>query len=428
MEYLNFQFNKKNMNNIFFILMGIFLVLSIPSSIIGTGVVNSTIVLFDLLFLLYLLLNIKNFEFNKKELKFLYVLILILILNCLFSSNLEYSLLRSLSILKITIFILGSVFIIIHNTKIHKYFLLCLFISVIFVSSDSFYQFIFTKDIFGFEKAPEVLGGRLTGPFKEEYIPGSFISKLTFLSLIYLLTFKIKNFFKFLTLAFLLAITILTKERMASLMLIFSSSFYLMFYSKNIKRNFIILIISLLTIFSIIYSNKNFNNRFIKTTLSQMGLSDYTTSHNKGGSIFDSDYGAHFLTGIEIFKDNFLFGSGLKTFRSNCGLKKYESIKSTSVDNRCTTHPHNFYLEVLSETGIIGFAFFIYLIFILLKSLFYINDRELRILSFSILILLFWPIKTSGSIFSSWNGFLYALNVIYLLYFTKSCLIFKKKK
>ena len=53
-----------------------------------------------------------------------------------------------------------------------------------------------------------------------------------------------------------------------------------------------------------------------------------------------------------MFKDNFLFGVGLKNFRHACKDKKY-FISELS----CSTHPHNTYIQLASELGIIGLSF-----------------------------------------------------------------------
>ena len=57
-----------------------------------------------------------------------------------------------------------------------KVFFISEFVSVIFVSLDIFYQYFFGYDIFGFEAVPR----RLSGPFGDEYIAGSFILGLVF--------------------------------------------------------------------------------------------------------------------------------------------------------------------------------------------------------------------------------------------------------
>ena len=68
---------------------------------------------------------------------------------------------------------------------------------------------------------------------------------------------------------------------------------------------------------------------------------------------------------IKIFQNNPIFGSGVKSFRYQCS--KFE-VKSKSNDQRCSTHTHNLFLEIISETGIIGILIFITFLFIFLKS------------------------------------------------------------
>ena len=135
-------------------------------------------------------------------------------------------------------------------------------------------------------------------------------------------------------------------------------------------------------------------------------------------SFFDSQWGAHYLTSVEIIKRNFLFGSGVRSFRVECGKEIYNHINSKSKDIRCSTHPHNFYLEILSETGI--FCFIIFMLYLFnnlinsLKNLFY--ERELIIfLCFFVLFLsLIWPIRATGSIFSNFGGSMMWLNFAFL--------------
>ena len=125
-----------------------------------------------------------------------------------------------------------------------------------------------------------------------------------------------------------------------------------------------------------------------------------------------SSLGGILTTSIEIYKDYPIIGSGLRTFRIVCSDPKYDNIDSSEYEVRCNTHPHNIYLEILSETGIIGFIIFIsFIIFITFKFITIIirkanlNNEELYL--FITFFLLFSPLQTTGAFFSTWNGMFY---------------------
>ena len=86
-------------------------------------------------------------------------------------------------------------------------------------------------------------------------------------------------------------------------------------------------------------------------------------------------------------------------------------IKSHYVDQRCNTHPHNLYFELLAETGLLIFVPFCILILFLvlknIKSLIIKNNYINSLLNLCLLIILFFPIQTTGSFFSTFNGVFY---------------------
>ena len=111
---------------------------------------------------------------------------------------------------------------------------------------------------------------------------------------------------------------------------------------------------------------------------------------------------------------------GVKNFRNFCGQKKYK--KSTLS---CSTHPHNTYIQILSETGIIGFSFILFIFFyfckyvfkhliLRFKGKFFFTDFEICILSG--IVIYIWPFIPTGNIFNNWLNIVMILNLPFLIW------------
>ena len=175
--------------------------------------------------------------------------------------------------------------------------------------------------------------------------------------------------------------------------------------------------------------NKSIRDHLIFRTFDQMAINldnNFVLKNKKSKSsqrlFFDSQWGAHFLTAYHIFLDHPIFGSGIKTFRNECSNNKYDKIDSDSKKIRCNTHPHNIYLEIISEAGLSLFLLFLLFNLILLYKLFLNilnnnnNNKDLSLIVFCNFILLFFPFQTTGSFFSTWNGIYYWLTYAFVAY------------
>jgi hypothetical protein len=150
--------------------------------------------------------------------------------------------------------------------------------------------------------------------------------------------------------------------------------------------------------------NKIISNSEIKT-LSRVEIKlknpkEFTLK--KSLPLIDTGWGAHFLAAINIWKDKPLFGSGLKSFRALCGFEKYKTISKNDAF-RCSTHPHNFYFELLAETGLFGFILLVSFFILILKKINFFQ-KENKIFFSIIFILSIWPLGTSGSLFNNHNA------------------------
>ena len=77
-----------------------------------------------------------------------------------------------------------------------------------------------------------------------------------------------------------------------------------------------------------------------------------------------------------MFKDNILFGKGSKTYRYYCNDERFKINRFS-----CSTHPHNYYVQILAEVGLVGLSFIlISLIFILIKSVKFLFEKKTSII------------------------------------------------
>ena len=122
------------------------------------------------------------------------------------------------------------------------------------------------------------------------------------------------------------------------------SAIYMLLMLKNYKKfRLIILTFSLALILIITQVYPSAKNRIVDQTIIQMNLLNENNSEKK--YIFSKEHENLYRTSFSIFKDNFFFGVGVKNFRNFCDDQKYKNLGYAS----CSTHPHNTYLQFLSE-------------------------------------------------------------------------------
>jgi O-antigen ligase len=382
--------------------------------VIGPFWVNFSLMLSSVIFF-YELIK-KNF-YNKLKLKWIYfylIFIFYTILHSFFATDVLNSLQSSFFQFRYLLFSL-FIFLCISNTRNIGFIIKFWLVLVLLVSFDVIYQYFFLKNIFGLP----IRGVRPSGVFGKELIVGAFIAYISVPIIFYYfkkfnnINLKEKTLYSLIYL-FLFTTVALTGERL-SFLIFFVSSIIIFIFNTSLKK-FILLSISLIIFLIIIYFNSSsFNSR----------VKDF---NNILANFYDSSYGRLWESGYLLFEKNKIFGVGLKNYRVDCDNQI--DPRPESIPQFCSTHPHNFFLEILSETGLVGFSiffiFFFYLIFYLKNRIRYLKSdlnfkKYSSLLYGNILILLIyvWPLKTSGSFFTTWNSSFFWLNLGIALLITK---------
>ena len=198
-------------------------------------------------------------------------------------------------------------------------------------------------------------------------------------------------------------------------------------FKINIKKILIILssilIISLMSFSIFPQIKERVIDRTYKELFFKYNLENQTKT--KKIQLFSQGHQDHIETAIMIFKNNIIKGVGVRNYRMECKKDIYKKVG----EYYCTTHPHNTFIQILSETGLIGFLFFIYfLVYIYLKVIEYLKNIYIKGvktnnslgISMTIILINFFPFVPTGSFFNNWLSTLYFIPLALLFHELKS--------
>ena len=392
--------------------------------ITGPLLSDLAISLISVVFLLYCYKH-KNFSYFKNKYFYFFLLFWIyLIINSLFNNfNLD-SLKISFFFFRYGVFVIAISSLLDVDDKFIRYFFYCILVCFTALILDGFYQYFVGENILGWKNYET---SRISSFFGEEKILGSYLSRLwpIFFGISVFIFKQKKKIFILFILIFILseALIFLSGDRSAFFNINLSAIFVILFSRKLLKLRLITLISSILLLIVISIINPAAKQRVVDQTLRQMNLVEVFEIEQEGVYIFSKEHTHHYISAYRMYLDNKFFGVGVKNFRNFCKYEKYEVSKLS-----CSSHPHNAYIQILSETGIIGFLFLItslfyfckYVLrhsFLRFKGKHYFTDFEICILS-GIAIYL-WPVIPTGNIFSNWLTILMILNLPFLIWSRK---------
>ena len=443
-------------DNIIFVLL-----ILLPIAIIsGPFFSDLIVVISSLLFIFNTIFKKKYKYYNNYFFLFFFTWFFIFLFSSLLSDNILFSFSSSLFYFRFIIFALVFWYLVEEKKLFGKYFTVSLILTLSFVIFDGLLQYFYGSNIFGFKYE----GYRLSGVFNDEKILGSFISRLIpILFGLVIMFFNSKKEVIIFSLILLILSDILifiAGERTAFFYLMLSTLIIIILISKWKLIRILSISFSTLAIILIILTNPNVKDRMLDYTLYQIhhgydlksfdfekGLSKKNTSEkgdetNKSNikkfNIFSIQHEVIYTTSFKIFLDNKFIGIGPKMFRLICKKQKYKTFTDLdrSIDG-CQTHPHNTYIQLLTETGIIGFVpiffLFISLTYVFIRDFFSKVYRKKSILNdqqvcfFAATYITLWPFIPTGNFFNNWLSIIYYLPIGFILYEIQHKIILFKK-
>ena len=382
----------------------------------------------SLVSIIYLIFIIKkkNFKIFNNYFTYLFITFYCIIIISSFLSEIKnISLVTSATYVRFFIFSFCVYHIINIDKKIIFYLAIILISLFILLLIDSLVQFYYGQNLIGM-KASNDSWLRISSFFGKELKLGSFtirflpilLATIPFLSL----KKKNENLLILATLAISFVLIYISGERTSFflfLLLMLSISFIL-------PKKYLLITIILFSFLAFVLTknNKNSFERLFIFTFEQLGFFNQKVDNDvKKLNIFSSQHQSHYQTAFKMFKDSPFFGQGPKSFRFLCDNPKFNSGVLS-----CSTHPHNTYIQILSETGIFGsFYLFILLIYFLKKyyEIFKLHlagkliDRAEFFLVITFFVSLY-PFVPSGNFFNNWLSIIYYYPVGLYLYKMKT--------
>ena len=368
--------------------------------IFARGAADGAVVLIALLFLVRSAVR-RDWSWAAEK-DVLILLVIFVLMNVFVSPFAEYvgkSFSRSLSWLRFVVFYAAVSRWVLVDERAFRRFGTVLLCTLGVAALDAIYQFFSGWSLL----SGQPMTSRLTGPLDRPNI-GIYLSKLGFAALAMVFTLFVRKHSKRLFIVgsclspVLIAVVFLSGERAASVLTLIAivitlcSLFLAGGKARKISLGLAVLGGGALAILLV-----NSDRIWSRVEALAGVVSDYT----------DSIYGQLVMMGVRLFVDHPLTGAGMGNYPLVCG--DYTAAGLTNVP--CHPHPHNFYVEWLSDTGLIGtipFTVFMGLLYWMgVKTLF--GPRETRLLGglyLGVLVMSLFPFSVTQSLFSNWPAIL----------------------
>ena len=238
-------------------------------------------------------------------------------------------------------------------------------------------------------------GGRLSWPYGD-LVPGNYVAKVGLPVFTVMVALAVSMKSRIAGLAgvvalFTMLISIMTGERINFLIRACGGMLAGLLWKPIWSRYLGLVAIEVLAVILLFTAAPDVGNRYVDRFIDQLPTGDHSV------------YYKTMAPGMMAFAQSPILGIGTANFRNMC-----PEIVGDLPNLQCHPHPHNYYIQMLGETGIIGFVFGTVFLWSIIVTLFKagLRHRENIVLATAWVVPfgLFWPIASSADFFGQWNN------------------------
>ena len=238
-------------------------------------------------------------------------------------------------------------------------------------------------------------GGRLSWPYGD-LVPGNYLAKAGLPAFCVLVALAVSakrpvnaaaSVVSFVT----IILSVITGERINFLIRACGGILAGLIWRPKLSRFGVLVLIEILAVVTVLFAAPNIGNRFVDTFIEQLPTNE------------ESQYFRVMNSGIVTFETAPILGIGTGNYRILC-----PEIMQEKANGACHPHPHNYYIQMLAETGVIGFIFGSIMIGAILWRTARISWRgREHVISATAVIVpfgFFFPLQSTADFFGQWNN------------------------
>jgi O-antigen ligase len=238
-------------------------------------------------------------------------------------------------------------------------------------------------------------GGRLSWPYGD-LVPGNYLAKAGLPAFCVLVALAVSdkrpaNSLAAIVSFFTIILSVVTGERINFLIRACGGMLAGLVWRPKFSRSAVLVLVELLAVITVFFASPDIGNRFINKFIEQLPTQN------------ESPYYRVMHSGLAAFDTAPILGIGTGNYRIMC-----PNIMLERAETACHTHPHNYYIQMLAETGFIGFIFGCIMIGAILwrtcHASFVGRANVIKATAFIVPLAFFFPIQSTADFFGQWNN------------------------